>query len=336
VPPEHRLRPGLVTLLQTGRHHLRGAMPPHGGFVRSVLGVVRRIFLPSTGVEEAADRAAEHALPTAREGRAPSAVEKRYRLIDRMNLNLLLENENLLDRTMMDVGVWEEQQLLRLDELAHAFVARTSRSKIFIDVGAHWGLYALKMHQTGVFDRILAFEADAHNFAQLQAELFLNDCAYDIESYNLALSSVDQELTMLRATGHPLGNRAGAGIFDSEEKARAFFSAHGCAKDDRLPMAVRKVRAAPLDDLVSLKDSAILIKIDVEGHEKEVLKGMKRLMANNRIIFQIEVLPDQDWTYTALEQEFGLTCFASIAADFYFSNFGYGKRLSTIAANPLD
>jgi FkbM family methyltransferase len=304
--------------------------------VRSVLASVRRIFLPSTGVEEAADSAPAHAMPISRKGGTSSAVEKRYRLVDRMNLKLLLENENLLDRTMMDVGVWEEQQLLRLDELAHTFAAKTAHSKVFIDVGAHWGLYALKMHQTGVFDRILAFEADAHNFAQFQAELFLNGCAYDIESYNLALSSVDQELTMLRATGHPLGNRAGAGIFDSEEKAQAFFSAHGRAQDKQLPMAVQKVRAAPLDDVVSLKNSAILIKIDVEGHEKEVLKGMKRLMANNRIIFQIEILPDQDWSYTALEQEFGLMCFASLAADFYFSNFGYGKPLSAVAANPLD
>ena len=48
-------------------------------------------------------------------------------------------------------------------------------SAVFLDVGAHWGLYALLAHRTRQFERIVAFEPDPANYAQLQANLFLND-----------------------------------------------------------------------------------------------------------------------------------------------------------------
>ena len=44
-----------------------------------------------------------------------------------------------------------------------------------------------------------------------------------------------------------------------------------------------------MDDILNISNSKILIKIDVERHEKKVLEGMSKTIQMNNIIMQIEV-----------------------------------------------
>ncbi len=53
---------------------------------------------------------------------------------------------------------------------------------MFLDVGAHWGWYALLAHKEGVFDEVIAVEPDPTNYGQLQANLVLNDFAGQIQT----------------------------------------------------------------------------------------------------------------------------------------------------------
>ena len=43
------------------------------------------------------------------------------------------------------------------------------------------------------------------------------------------------------------------------------------------------------DSIIKLKNRDICIKIDVEGHEHEVLQGLKKLLNYNKIFLQIEI-----------------------------------------------
>ena len=43
------------------------------------------------------------------------------------------------------------------------------------------------------------------------------------------------------------------------------------------------------DDIFSLKNKNIVLKIDAEGHEKEVLEGLENNLDNNNILLQIEI-----------------------------------------------
>ena len=43
------------------------------------------------------------------------------------------------------------------------------------------------------------------------------------------------------------------------------------------------------DEVLSYKNKNILIKIDTEGHERNVIIGMKQLMKNNNIFLQVEI-----------------------------------------------
>ena len=100
----------------------------------------------------------------------------RFTISHRMGLELLLDAGNLIDRVLLSGAEWEGEQLRFLEDLSRGMKQPGARM-IFLDIGAHWGLYALRMHKTGFFNSITAFEPDPFNFAQLEAQLFLNQCA---------------------------------------------------------------------------------------------------------------------------------------------------------------
>jgi hypothetical protein len=43
------------------------------------------------------------------------------------------------------------------------------------------------------------------------------------------------------------------------------------------------------DEIIKFKRKNLFIKIDVEGYEEKVLKGLKRLLKDNRVFIQIEI-----------------------------------------------
>ena len=73
-----------------------------------------------------------------------------------------------------------------------------------------------------------------------------------------------------------------------------------------------------LDDIVNLNDSKILIKIDVERHEKKVLEGMKNMINQNDIILQIEIGQHQENEVFRYLKELDLKFIKTIRHDHYF------------------
>ena len=48
------------------------------------------------------------------------------------------------------------------------------------------------------------------------------------------------------------------------------------------------------DELLDIKNSNLILKIDVEGHELNVLKGLKKIINQNNCILQIEIFEKLD------------------------------------------
>ena len=44
------------------------------------------------------------------------------------------------------------------------------------------------------------------------------------------------------------------------------------------------------DEVIDINNSVLAIKIDVEGHEYNVLKGLKKIINNNKCILQLEIM----------------------------------------------
>jgi len=142
------------------------------------------------------------------------------------------------------------------------------KSTMAIDVGANMGLWTYAMATSGLFEKVIAFEPNR----ALTRDL-LNA---DFESVTVSHVAVS--------------DKAGTGTLRIPKKG-AFFLSGWASLEDQLdldPDAVQEmaVETVRLDDLV-LQDVGF-IKIDVEGHEVELLKGAHNFFQRNKPVCLIE------------------------------------------------
>ncbi len=230
----------------------------------------------------------------------------RYSIERRMDLLLLLDRENAIDWHLLLSGEWERPQLTKLLELAKQRLPYSKNGAVFLDIGAHWGLYALKARQSGLFEQIVAFEPDPQNYAQLQANLFLNAAESRIRALQLAATDRDRSFSLFQMNPYNRGH------------TRVIDAADGSAG---------AVRGCTVDSLVDLSDTLVVTKVDVESHELETIAGMANLLAKNSFVIQIEI-----WDTPQIEKERrlkylsdlfaerGATLVHSIEHDYFFAS----------------
>lgn len=192
----------------------------------------------------------------------------RYMVEQRLGLTLLLDQENAVDRQLFISGAWEPECVDQLFGMIEQERRHHRGEAVFLDVGSHWGLYALLAHKTGYFSRIVAFEPDPTNYAQLQANLFLNDAAVAIEPRQLAASDREATFGLVLRTHR---NRGGTRLAEEGEAGQ---------------VACRAVR---LDRELDFEGKLLVMKMDVESHELAAIEGMMGLLAKNHCVLQIEI-----------------------------------------------
>ncbi len=139
---------------------------------------------------------------------------------------------------------------------------------VFLDIGAHWGIMSMQAatRWPDAKDpvRVLAFEPSPDNVTNLKRTLKENDLQNNVEIVAAAVSDRPGkgELAPESTMGHSLLRQDGGHIpvvtVDDEMKKR---------KD--------------------LKGRRVIVKIDVEGHEPEVIAGMKRLLTSGNVAIVI-------------------------------------------------
>jgi FkbM family methyltransferase len=139
-----------------------------------------------------------------------------------------------------------------------------------VDVGANQGLYALLFAGlVGPEGRVLAFEPDPELFASLESNCRRN-AASNLQLYNYALGAESGGKTLYRSRVHSGDNRL--------------------AKSNHVDWFKEvPVKVTALDQLLG-PTRVDFIKIDVQGWEFEVLKGMDRVLQANpevRIYFEL-------------------------------------------------
>lgn len=222
-----------------------------------------------------------------------------------LGLRLILDKSSLVDSQLIALGSWEEAQLSYLQELISRCKGRVEK-KLFLDIGAYFGLYSMLMLKTNFFDEIKAFEVDSFNYRQMLGNLLLNDIDFKIETHFLAASDNDGEGRFVPSTEHPTMNRAGMGLLAVSQSS-----------DKETVVKTRK-----LDGLISPKNQIIFGKIDTEGHEVQVINGMVAMLTSNLCVFQIECLsPEQLEEVSRIMVGHGYSLINNIEADYYFSNF---------------
>lgn len=142
-----------------------------------------------------------------------------------------------------------------------------------LDIGANLGLYSLKMASlVGASGRVIAFEPDPDLYALL-AENCASNGAANVEARNLAVGSGPDRMVLHRLTLNSGDNHLGQG-------GRAAF---------RRPV---EVEVASIDALYpALRPD--FVKIDVQGWELKVLRGMETVLrASEAVGVYLEIWPD--------------------------------------------
>jgi FkbM family methyltransferase len=137
---------------------------------------------------------------------------------------------------------------------------------LFIDVGANVGLYACVVASRKLADKVIAFEPNAQNFKAL--------C--DNATLNLATINGMQAAASDRADNAFLSQ----GV--SSNRGTCAIAASG-----------EPVRLVTIDSVAGISNERIAMKIDVEGHEREVLRGSVNLLRSNTGYLQIETSPER-------------------------------------------
>ncbi len=220
----------------------------------------------------------------------------------RMGFLLLFDLDDIIDRYLLAFGSYEELQRRTLFAAAQT-VADSGDRRVFLDIGAHWGVYSLWAHAAKLFDRVVAVEADPSNLAQLHANLFLNDLTGAIDVVGAAASSAPGDLAF---------NLAG-------KRSRNLSKVASLDRDTA--KTVKIVRAVRIDDVEPMRGGVVVAKIDVEGYEHEVITGMRGLLTGNRGVLQVEVWPDAALKFDRTMAGLGYSMFAAIESDRFYRNF---------------
>lgn len=142
----------------------------------------------------------------------------------------------------------------------------------FIDIGANTGFYSLLAKSSNPKIKVMAVEPSPANFRALKTNIKLNP--WHVELLEAAVTDHNGEVTL-----HDFPGLSYSASLDAEWR-------EGTTE--------RRVSGHTLDSLVDrhgLGTGKLLVKIDVEGHEPEVLKGAERTI-NAGAQFLIEIIRD--------------------------------------------
>ncbi len=135
------------------------------------------------------------------------------------------------------------------------------RGKVAWDCGAHYGIYTLRFaRQVGPTGQVVAFEPDPVSFERLDRHVRMNRFAH-VVALNAAASDTSEDATMV-VTGK-LGATTSHLPYPGEQVTA-----------QTLTQTIKRVRA---DELLAAGriQAPDLIKLDVEGHGGEVLRGAR-------------------------------------------------------------
>ena len=217
-----------------------------------------------------------------------------------INLNfctIKLDLTQAIDREIYLNGFYEKEQLMFLQKICDE-----KNFNHFFDIGANIGYYSLFFKK---IKNIYAFEPNKKNFLKLKENINLNNL--NINTYNFGLSNSNSKTEIWYTNKDKMG---GSAIFDKNDTELKKYKKENIISE--------KIFIKKLDDIIHIDNEKILIKIDVERHEKKVLEGMSKLIQQNNIIMQIEVGNEQKDEVFKLLNKFKLNWINTIRHDHFF------------------
>lgn len=189
-----------------------------------------------------------------------------------------------------EFDLFYNEQYNNESEVILDLLSNVEEDDIFYDVGAHVGLYSLLVADQLSEGRVVAFEPHPSNAETLRSNAELNDAPVECVQYALSDTEEDTGFTL---NGGPAEARGRLSLAD--ESGANSTSVHTVPGDQ----LVERNEIPPPD----------VIKIDVEGAELDVVRGLKETLSREecRLVY-CECHPDllEDQNQTCADVEFAL------------------------------
>ena len=150
------------------------------------------------------------------------------------------------------------------------FLSLIENKGIILDVGANIGITAIPMARKFNAARIYAFEPISHNFNNLNRVIKLFGVK-NVTSQKVALGEFTAEVEMVTPVQGGVIKQGLSKINDHDTPGR-----------------LEKVKIINLDS-IPFKGKVTAIKIDVEGHELQVIKGAGKILSKDKPIIYCEL-----------------------------------------------
>ena len=214
-----------------------------------------------------------------RNGKTPDYAFSKdfYGLKYKGNLN------NNIDANVFFYGAFEKPLLFFLRDTLNALITETPKA-IFMDIGANVGHHSIFLSKFA--SQVLAFEPYPKVNMQFKQQIAHNNIS-NIQIFETGLSDRRETLNYYA----PTGNNEGIGSFDESSISKGNTS-YGKLELQEGDQVIES------DSWKNIK----LIKIDVEGFEKKVIKGLSRTIEEERPVIVCEITYGQQLSFVSIEE----------------------------------
>ena len=177
-----------------------------------------------------------------------------------------------------------------------------------VDIGANQGIYSILFSSlVGSQGRVFAFEPEPKLYRALVENCRMNQKS-NITFHNLGLSDHTGVAFLHRSTFNSGDNRLGSEGGSEENKV--------------------EVKLVKLDDII--QDQVDFVKIDVQGHELQVLRGMHSILQKNPAIKIYFEMSPEDLKKAGSSAQEALEYFHSMGFNLYLSESDFTQPIRSL------
>jgi len=228
-------------------------------------------------------------------------INKKKFLIEFKGVKFNLDINEPIDKSIILYDYYENEQIDYSIKLIIKF-----KVKIYFDIGANCGIYSLIIANKFRDLKIYSFEPIKLSYDKFIDNISINKSFNNLKFYNFGLSNKNSNLKMKALIKNEYIQLGGFGVLNKDDNLKNKFL---------LDANFRKG-----DDLFNFCNKVMFFKIDVEGHELQVLEGFTNLFQKNKIILQIEILPGNESIVKNKLLKLKFFELMKIGFDFYFIN----------------
>jgi len=230
---------------------------------------------------------------------------KKEFIVNFKNIRLFINIKDPIDKIIFYKNEYEEKQIKFLYDWV-----KKNKPNIFIDIGANFGIYSLRISKLFQILKVIAFEPVLTTFNKLKMNIKINNLGRRIKTYNIGLSNTNGLKKMVALKRR---NYIQSGGFSFNIPKRKL-------TNEEITQYHKTIKG---DEILKFKKKKIVIKIDVEGYENKVLSGIKNLLNNNKILLQIEIFDDnfKKINKFLLEKKFKLIKKFNKTSDYFYINY---------------